>query len=98
MKWFDNQSVYVTAYRGTGDISHKVQRWDGKVKKHVMVDCPDIVKNYNSTMGSVDLADMLISLYCVPTRRDDGISWSLLIYSIFAKLTCSFCIEDMQPS
>ena len=98
MKWFDNQSVHVTAYRGAGDISHKVQRWDGKAKKHVMVDCPDIAKNYNSTMGGVDLADMLISLYCVPTRRDDGISWSLLIYSIFAKLTCGFCIEDMQPS
>ena len=98
MKWFDNQSVHVTANRVTGDISHKVQRWDGKAKKHVMVDCPDILKNYNSAMGGVDLADMLISLYCIPTRRDDGISWSLFIYSIFAKLTCSFCLEDMQPS
>ena len=98
MKWFDNQSVHVTANRVTGYIFHKVQRWDGKAKNHVMVDCPDIVKNYNSAMGGVDLADMLISLYCIPTRRDDGISWSLFIYSIFAKLTCSFCLEDMQPS
>ena len=71
MKWFDNKSVRVTANRGTADISHKVQRWDGKAKRHVMVDCPDIAKNYNSVMGSVDLGDMLISLYRTPykTRR-----------------------------
>ena len=71
MKQFDNNSVYVTANRGTADISHKVQRWDGKAKKHVMVDCPNIVKNYNSAKGGVGLADMLISLYLTPykTRR-----------------------------
>ena len=36
-----------------------------------MVVCPDIVKNYNSAMGGVGLADMLISLYLTPykTRR-----------------------------
>ena len=36
-----------------------------------MVDCLDIVKNYSSVMGGVDLADMLISLYRTPykTRR-----------------------------
>ena len=68
MKWFDNKSVHVTANLGTADISHKVQRWDGKAKKHVMVDCPDIVKKYNSAVGGVDLADMLISLYRTPYK------------------------------
>ena len=71
MKWFDNKAVQVTSNHGTADISSQVKRWDGKTKKHMMVDCPDIVKEYNSVMGGVDLADMLISLYRTPykTRR-----------------------------
>ena len=33
-----------------------------------MVDCHDIVKQYNGAMGGVDLADMLISLYRTPWK------------------------------
>ena len=70
-KWFDNKSVHIVSNNGTAGISSQVQRWDGKAKKHIMVDRPDIVKQYNSAMGGVYLADMLISLYRTPykTRR-----------------------------
>ena len=60
------------------DISHKVQCWDGKAKKHVMVDCPDIVKKYNSAVGGVDLADMLISLYRTPYKTRRWYLWVVL--------------------
>ena len=33
-----------------------------------MVDCTDIVKQYNGAIGGVDLADMLVSLYCTPWK------------------------------
>ena len=71
MKWLDNKPVHVTSNHGTAEISSKVKCWDGRSKSHVLVDCPDIVKKYNSAMGGVDLADMLISLYRTPykTRR-----------------------------
>ena len=71
MKWFDNKPVHITANHGTAEILNKVRRWNGQAKKHVLVDCPDTVKRYNSAMGGVDFADMLISLYRTPykTRR-----------------------------
>jgi len=68
MKWFDNKPVHVTGNYATENISQKVRRWDGKAKTHKMIDCPDIVKQYNSAMGGVDLADMLISLYRTPLK------------------------------
>ena len=72
MKWLDNKPVScLHQIMETAEISSKVKRWDGRSKSHVLVDCPDIVKKYNSAMGGVDLADMLISLYrtSYKTRR-----------------------------
>ena len=70
MKWFDNKSFHITANHETAEISNKVRRCNGQAKKYVLIDCPDIVKQYNS-VGEVDLVDMLISLYQTPyiTRR-----------------------------
>ena len=89
MKWFDNKLVHITANCETVDISHKVQCWDGKAKKHVMVDCPDIVKKYNSAMGGVDLADMLMSVYLTPykTRR-----WYLRVIVHLLDICKSQCV------
>jgi hypothetical protein len=68
MKWMDNRAVHLVSNYGTVAASTQVKRWDGTKKKHVMVDCPDIVKEYNAAMGGVDLADMLISLYRTPWK------------------------------
>eukprot|EP00794_Sanderia_malayensis_P002774 gene2774-3210_t len=44
---------------------------------HVQVECPNVIKRYNKSMGGVDLADMLIALYRtrMKTKR-----WSSLIF------------------
>ena len=63
VRWMDNKCVTLgSTYVGTGG-DNIVKRWDGKQRKHIDVSCPDIVKTYNESMGGVDLADMLISLY-----------------------------------
>ena len=50
------------------DVVGTVKRWDSKSKSHVQVPHPQIVKQYNSAMGGVDLVDMLISLHLYPMK------------------------------
>ena len=54
-----------------------VQRWDRKEHKHVQVNCPAIVKEYNEHMGEVDVFDMLMSLYKVDHKSTE---WYIRIF------------------
>ena len=71
LKWYDNKCVQMcSTYSSPSEIS-TVSRWDRVQKKYVVIDCPNTIKEYNGSMGGVDLADMLISLYRtnIKTRR-----------------------------
>ena len=71
IRWYDNRCVQlVSTYLGV-EASETVQRWDSKTRSHVPITCPEMVIQYNKSMGGVDLADMLIALYrCkVKTKR-----------------------------
>ncbi|KAG4071994.1 hypothetical protein HA402_010931 [Bradysia odoriphaga] len=58
--WRDNKVVnLISDFVGT-DPMQKVQRFDKKLGKKISIDCPDIVKEYNSSMGGVGLLDILI--------------------------------------
>ncbi|XP_065652995.1 piggyBac transposable element-derived protein 2-like [Hydra vulgaris] len=63
VKWFDNKAVTLGSTHAGVTGSIKVKRFDSKKKVYVDVTAPDIVLEYNASMGGVDLADMLISLY-----------------------------------
>ena len=43
-------------------------RWDKKEKKYIDIKCPNIVQQYNASMGGVDLLDSLIALYRIRIR------------------------------
>lgn len=64
-----------------------IKRYDKNSKAKVDIPCPNIVRQYNTHMGGVDLMDMLISLYRIPlkTRR-----WYL---SIFAQML-DLCLNN----
>lgn len=47
----------------TSEPSETVSRFDKNEKGRINVKCPKIIKEYNSHMGSVNLADMFVSLY-----------------------------------
>ena len=68
MRWFDNICVQLVSTFSSPISLSSVKRWNSKNKSHVNVSCPEIAKEYNKSMGGVDLADMLISLYCTPIK------------------------------
>ena len=60
----------VSTYTGV-EASGTDKRWDSSTRSYIPIKCPEMVIQYNKSMGGVDLADMLIALYrCkVKTKR-----------------------------
>ena len=67
VQWFDNECQFVSTY-SSPSTSGTIKRWDQSSKRHIMVPCPEIVKDYNSAMGVVDLAGMFTALYRSPVK------------------------------
>ena len=71
VKWLDNNVVQLCSnFVGVCPVE-TIERWVKKDQARKEIPCPQIVKAYNKSMGGVELADMLISLYLVEvkTRR-----------------------------
>ena len=68
VKWYDNRVVNMLSTFAKIHPLTTVLRFHSKNKKKIEIQCPDIVKQYNRSMGGVDLADQLISLYKIPLR------------------------------
>ncbi|XP_063620656.1 piggyBac transposable element-derived protein 3-like [Cydia splendana] len=78
LRWHDNKCVtFISSYTDSQPVQ-KIKRYCKIAKAKIDVECPNMVKVYNKTMGGVDLADMLISLYRIPfkSRR-----WYLNIFT-----------------
>ena len=63
VKWYDNKCVHLASTFSGVNATSSEKRWDSKAKNHKDVLLSDMVSDYNSSMGGVDLADMLIALY-----------------------------------
>lgn len=63
VKWVDNKDVHLVSNYVGVDPQSTVRRYCKAENKKIEIPCPRIVKDYNSHMGGVDLADMLIALY-----------------------------------
>jgi len=66
--WKDTKVVNLLSTCVGADSVIKVKRFDKKLKKHVEVDCPAIIKTYNKHMCGVDLLDGLLGRYKIKTR------------------------------
>ena len=73
VKWYDNKSVLIGSYYAGVEASTTVERFDVMDKKKAKVSCLEMIKEYNKSIGGIDLADMLISLYRTKINvRKDG--------------------------
>ncbi|XP_043262460.1 piggyBac transposable element-derived protein 3-like [Colletes gigas] len=60
VKWLDNKPVHMASnFVGTGTID-KAKRWDKQKSAYIEIDRPEVVRQYNSNMGGVDLLDIWI--------------------------------------
>ena len=97
MKWFDNMSVHITANHGTAVISNKVRPWNGQAKKHVLLDCPDIVKKIqfcNEWSRPCRYVDQPLPNH--PTRQGDVIFGLFSICLTFVRSMPGYYVEDLQ--
>lgn len=82
VKWIDNQIVQlVSSYVGIGNID-EVKRWSKTEKQFINVMRPEIVKEYNMSMGG-DKLDFLVSLYRIYLRSK---KWTLRAFFHFIDL------------
>ena len=51
VKWHDNKAVTVASNFGGIGASSTKKRWDVKSKDHVDVSYPDVIRDYNQSMG-----------------------------------------------
>lgn len=88
VKWFDNRAVHLlSTFEGVEPLS-TVLRWDRKQKRHIEVQRPSIVGEYNRHMGGIDLLDFLMSRYKISMKSK---KW-------YIKLFYSFCDMIMVMS
>ena len=62
VKWLDNSVVQLTSNYVGIEPMDQIEKWDKTAGKRKNVDCPQIAKAYNKSIGGVNLADMLIAL------------------------------------
>ena len=68
VKWYDNKAVLLASTLVSAQPVDKCLRWSKAQKVYVEVDRPAVVKEYNTSMGGVDLSDMLMALYRIDIR------------------------------
>lgn len=68
VKWVDNKAVCLASTAGGIRPTGTAQRYDKDAKAKVPIPCPRIIQLYNEHMGGVDLSDMLVELYRIPSR------------------------------
>lgn len=82
--WRDNKTVnLISDFVGTDPIQ-SVQRFDKKIGKKIFIDCPNIVKEYNGTMGGVDLLDSFIGRNKIKIRSK---KWYIRLFYHLLDLT-----------
>ena len=81
VKWVNNSAVNLASnFVGVEPVG-ELEKWCGSEKLRKNIQCPQIVQQYDKSMGGVALANMLISLHRIPCKRKrwyQKIFWHLI--------------------
>lgn len=61
-KWLDNKPVMMLSTAHAANVTDTCSRWCKKNKVYVDVTRPEVIRQYNSKMGGVDMADRLLAV------------------------------------
>lgn len=61
-KWLDNKPVVMISSCFSDVACDTCRRWNKRLKEYQTVRRPEVIKNYNSFMGGVDLTDRLLAV------------------------------------
>ncbi|XP_049331648.1 piggyBac transposable element-derived protein 3 [Astyanax mexicanus] len=86
VKWYDNKPVLMMSSVHAREPEDNCQRWNKKLKQYVTISRPNIIREYNSKMGGVDLADRMMSYYRMSGRTK---KWTLRMLMHFTDLALS---------
>ena len=81
VRWMVNSIVQLASNFVGIEPTGTLNRWDSHDREKKDIACPKIVTIYNKSMGSVDLADMLVALYrvqCKTTRLYIKVFWHIV--------------------
>lgn len=83
VKWYDNKPVVMPSTVHSEQPEDTCEQWSKKENKYVTVTRPNIVREYNSEMGGVDMSDRMMSYYrmCVRTKK-----WTIRMLMHFTNL------------
>ncbi|KAH6948474.1 hypothetical protein HPB50_024813 [Hyalomma asiaticum] len=88
VKWFDSNSVQLVSRDGSVEPTDICMRRNSKEKRSVDVPRSLAVKESSAFMGGVELAAMLIELYCTDHK------WFVGILRWHKDGTCAFLLDD----
>ena len=72
VKWNDDSVVQLAPNFVSTHSIHNVLRWNKFSQSREEVECPNVVIQYNKSMGGVELADMLLNYKELQLKQDVG--------------------------
>ena len=86
VKWFDNRGVKIVGtcleeYNKVSTVTTVTRRVKGQ-KTKIPVPCPEVIKDYNSSMGGVDLLDRETAAYKLDRKSTGGRYYIRLFFDL----------------
>ncbi|KAL6462492.1 hypothetical protein MHYP_G00289140 [Metynnis hypsauchen] len=77
LKWQDTKAVSLMSTYAGPEPMGKARRWDKSKKQYINIDQPNIIKEYNTSMGGVDMLDAHLARckFSIRTRR-----WYMILF------------------